>query len=272
MRGVPHVELSATMRKISSRNSLLTHFLPARTRRRESHAQYRLNPARCQRTTVSGWTMINARFHAGQSRRKITQNSLSEVETCGRGCRCFNPTICWRRAKFSSSKSRRERKTRIKRTTTSLSRHSIESVSYGDRPCRCGSAKPLILMPIVNLGEPHPRQTAWSLLKEPEDARNYIAELCRRSPEIAACADLARQFVRMIRQRNAAAWPNWKDSAKSSLLASFAKHLCHDEVTLLAALQQPWSNGPVEGHVHRLKLTSAPCTAVPNSICSDCAS
>jgi transposase len=38
------------------------------------------------------------------------------------------------------------------------------------------------------------------------------------------------------------------------LLASFAKYLCHDEDTLLAALQQPWSNGPVEGHVQRLKL------------------
>ena len=58
----------------------------------------------------------------------------------------------------------------------------------------------------------------------------------------------------MIRQRDAAAWLNWKDSAKNSLLASFAKHLCHDEAALLAALQQPWSNGPVEGHVHRLKL------------------
>jgi transposase len=99
-----------------------------------------------------------------------------------------------------------------------------------------------------------PRQTAWSFLKEPEDARNYIAELCRRSPEIATCADLAREFARMIRQRDPAAWPDWKDSAKSSLLASFAKHLCHDEAALLAALQQPWSNGPVEGHVHRLKL------------------
>jgi transposase len=99
-----------------------------------------------------------------------------------------------------------------------------------------------------------PRQTAWNLLKEPEEARNYIAELCRRSPEIATCAGLAREFVRMIRQRDATAWPNWKDSAKSSLLASFAKHLCHDEAALLAALQQPWSNGPVEGHVHRLKL------------------
>ena len=100
-----------------------------------------------------------------------------------------------------------------------------------------------------------PRQTAWSFLKEPEDARNYIAELCRRSPEIATCADLAREFARMIRQRDAAAWPSTGgDSVMSCLLASFAKHLCHDEAALLAALQQPWSNGPVEGYNDRLKL------------------
>jgi len=47
MRGAPQVGFSATMRKISSRNSRLTHFLPARLRCRESHVQYNLNPARC---------------------------------------------------------------------------------------------------------------------------------------------------------------------------------------------------------------------------------
>src|SRR5580658_3818913 len=117
IRGAPHVEFSATMRKISSRNSLLTHFLPARTRRCESHVQYSLNPARCQRTQVSGWTKINVCIRSGQSRRKITQNSLSEVETCGRGYRCFITTGCWRSVKFSSSRSRRERKIRIRQTT-----------------------------------------------------------------------------------------------------------------------------------------------------------
>jgi transposase len=38
------------------------------------------------------------------------------------------------------------------------------------------------------------------------------------------------------------------------LLANFAKHLCRDETALLVALQQPLSNGRVEGHIHRLKL------------------
>jgi len=73
------------MRKISTRNSLLTHFLPRRVRCRESHVQYSLNPARCQRTTVSGWTRINACFHSGQSRRKITQNNLSGAANLGLG-------------------------------------------------------------------------------------------------------------------------------------------------------------------------------------------
>ncbi|HMF62465.1 MAG TPA: hypothetical protein VK608_00120, partial [Edaphobacter sp.] len=61
--------VSATMRKISSRVSLLTHFRPARALCRERHVQYSLKPARCQATTVSGWTMTSARFHPGQNRR-----------------------------------------------------------------------------------------------------------------------------------------------------------------------------------------------------------
>lgn len=51
MRGAPQVGFSATIRKISARNSLLTYLL-ARFRCREIHAQYNSNPARCHRTTV----------------------------------------------------------------------------------------------------------------------------------------------------------------------------------------------------------------------------
>ena len=43
IRGAPQVAFSATMRKMSSRNSLLTHFRPAWTRCRESQVQYSLN-------------------------------------------------------------------------------------------------------------------------------------------------------------------------------------------------------------------------------------
>jgi transposase len=58
-----------------------------------------------------------------------------------------------------------------------------------------------------------PRQVAWLLLKQPEEATLYSEELYRRSPEIAQCASLAREFCRLIRQRDASAWLSWCDAA-----------------------------------------------------------
>jgi transposase len=99
-----------------------------------------------------------------------------------------------------------------------------------------------------------PRQTVWLILQQPAEACDYLEELSRRCPEIEACAAVAREFSHMIRQRDASAWPNWLRSAKNTALKSFVSSLCRDEAAVLAALQLPWSNGQVEGQVHRLKL------------------
>jgi len=99
-----------------------------------------------------------------------------------------------------------------------------------------------------------PRHVAWLLLKQPDQARRYLDELVQRSPEIAQCASLSREFFRIVRERDPTAWPAWRKAAFASPLANFAKHLQRDEYALLAALQQSWSNGPVEGQIHRLKL------------------
>ena len=108
MRGAPQVRFSATMRKISSRNSLLTHFLHAQPRCRDSHFQYSLNPVRCQRTTVSGCTRSNTRFHPDQSRHISTQNNLSAIASFGSGRFSLKTASCCRRTRFSRSRSRRE--------------------------------------------------------------------------------------------------------------------------------------------------------------------
>jgi transposase len=50
------------------------------------------------------------------------------------------------------------------------------------------------------------------------------------------------------------AWTQWLKTAKETPLASFAAHLQRDQAAILAAMQLPWSNGHVEGQVHRLKL------------------
>jgi transposase len=99
-----------------------------------------------------------------------------------------------------------------------------------------------------------PRHSAWQILKPSETSKAYLDELFRRSPEIATTAELAREFFRIVRDRDLSAWPNWRESALHSPLASFTRHLCRDEAAVLAALQYKWSNGPVEGNVHRLKL------------------
>ncbi len=58
-----------------------------------------------------------------------------------------------------------------------------------------------------------------------------------------------------MQQRDLPAWARWREAARHTPLASFARHLCMDEAAVKAALKHKWSNGPVEGNVHRLKLT-----------------
>jgi len=123
-------------RKMRSRTSLLTHFLPTRNLRRENQVYYSLNPARCHRTTVSGCTMTNPRFHPGQSRRKINQNNRSGAANRGCGCLCCKTASCGRRARFSKTSSRRERRNWVARTNRSLSKRNMKLVVHGGRPRR----------------------------------------------------------------------------------------------------------------------------------------
>jgi transposase len=64
----------------------------------------------------------------------------------------------------------------------------------------------------------------------------------------------ALEFFRLVRSRDLAAWPQWFERAKHTALRGFASSLLRDQHAVEAALTLPWSNGPVEGHVHRLKL------------------
>ena len=82
----------------------------------------------------------------------------------------------------------------------------------------------------------------------------YLKKLYRHSPEIALLGHVARELFEIIRTQNAAAWPQWLDTAERSPPASFARRLQRDQHAVAAALELPWSNGMVEGQIHRLKL------------------
>ncbi len=106
-----------------------------------------------------------------------------------------------------------------------------------------------------------PRQGAWLLLRPPEalkpEQKITQAALCEISNTIAQAHSLAQTFARMLRQRKEELLDPWLADAEASVVAEirhFALHLKRDYQAVKAALRLPWSNGPVEGHIHRLKL------------------
>ena len=81
------------------------------------------------------------------------------------------------------------------------------------------------------------RVTAPDLVRAGEIASEFAGMICKRAPEKAEAALKA-----------------WMETAQDSLLASFTRGLQRDSDAVQAALTEPWSTGPVEGHINRLKL------------------
>jgi transposase len=69
--------------------------------------------------------------------------------------------------------------------------------------------------------------------------------------------ELIQQGAAMIRQHQVDALAPWLKACNASPvgeLRNFADVLQRDAAAVKAALTLPWSSGPVEGHINRLKL------------------
>ena len=105
---------------------------------------------------------------------------------------------------------------------------------------------------------PSPRQTTWLLLypdspRSPEQ-QSYSEFLLRRSPDLARVVELAQRFLELCRHRSQELLTSWLAAAQQTGLRSFAVGIERHQPAVEAAFRLPWSNGPVEGQVHRLKL------------------
>jgi len=119
-------------------------------------------------------------------------------------------------------------------------------------------------LPLV--AEPHQRlltarQAAWLVVRHEEqrtkDDAQQLAQLCAQHADVAEAIDLAQDFARLMRQRQGTQLEAWLARvAKSTIVAlqRFAKGLADDYDAVKAGLTLPWSNGPVEGQITRLKL------------------
>jgi transposase len=90
--------------------------------------------------------------------------------------------------------------------------------------------------------------------KPPEQAR--LDAIRALSDELTAALDLADAFAGLIRKQSTGTLSEWLTRGEASPdpdLRRFAEGIRRDEAAVQAAVTQPWSNGPVEGHVNRLK-------------------
>jgi transposase len=83
------------------------------------------------------------------------------------------------------------------------------------------------------------------------------AQLTAACPEVSMLHALTQGFANVFRSKQSEALHNWLAEAKASGLPEitrFCDGLLRDAAAVTAAVILPWSNGQVEGQIHRLKL------------------
>jgi transposase len=91
--------------------------------------------------------------------------------------------------------------------------------------------------------------------KAPEQAR--LDAIRAGSQELTEALDLADEFADLIRKRSGGTLSDWLargEAISNPEMRRFAEGIRRDESAVTAAVTETWSNGPVEGHVNRLKM------------------
>jgi transposase len=104
------------------------------------------------------------------------------------------------------------------------------------------------------------RSLTWWTLKKPEERteenEQVLLQISTGQPKLLKSIALARNLAEIIRQQQGEKLDAWIEEAEKSgyrAWRNFASGLKQDKVAVGAALTTPWSNGPTEGQVNRLK-------------------
>src|SRR6266850_4711703 len=106
-----------------------------------------------------------------------------------------------------------------------------------------------------------PRRATWLVLRRATQRTaaeaQQLAQLREQQAEVTEAIDLAQEFTQLVRQRQPEALDPWLQRASTSTveaLRRFAAGLYEDYAAVKAGVTLPWSTGPVEGHINRLKM------------------
>jgi transposase len=106
-----------------------------------------------------------------------------------------------------------------------------------------------------------PRRATWLVLrretKRTDTETQQLTALRAQQAEVAEAMDLAQDFATLVRQRQPTQLDPWLQRATTSAVDAvrrFATGLSEDYEAVKAGVTLPWSSGPVEGHINRLKM------------------
>ncbi len=114
------------------------------------------------------------------------------------------------------------------------------------------------LNPLLSLSA---QQATWLFFRRPEDLKEEELERLRllrqACPQVETAYQLVETFLQMVRERTGEQLDAWLAAVQASHLEAFESFVTgvqQDKDAVLAGLSLPWSNGPLEGNVNRLKL------------------
>jgi transposase len=104
-------------------------------------------------------------------------------------------------------------------------------------------------------------QATWLFFRKDEDLKpeeqETLRQLRQASPQLEVTYQLVDEFLHMVRERTGEQLDSWLNKVETSHLPAFHTFVTgvqQDKEAVLAGLTLPWSTGPVEGQVNRLKL------------------
>jgi transposase len=231
--------------------------------------------AEIQRLAAEGGTIAGMARHLGVTRtmvrRYLFADAPPEREYARRRSRldpyepylrqrwaegCRNALLLWREIREQG----------YRETSRQVSRWAEERREHDPATTKMGRPRMIPQPPAAepvrrSARRPSGPQLAWLLVRDPGDLDDaglaLLGRLQAGCPSAAAAYPLLQAITRIIKEQADDRLDGWLDAAAASSLpdlVTFADGLRHERTELLAALTLPWSTGPVEGHITRLKL------------------